>query len=143
MGFISSIDRTGAIRPDARRRNRVVTLRPPAGHARSQGAPPGRTVDVQLEAEHESAQAKVLERKWLRFLLVHGEEYSFNACADLVTAFCDVRVIPPVCLSSWGAFYIKKGEFNRDTRRIRDFTVFEFKYSRLTTPGIPLGGRQN
>ena len=85
----------------------------------------------------------MLERKWLRFLLVHGEECSFNACADLVTAFCDVRVIPPVCLSSWGAFYIKKREFNRDTRRIRDFTVFEFKYSRLTTPGIPLGGRQN
>jgi len=23
----------------------------------------------------QSAQAKVLERKWLRFLLVHGEEY--------------------------------------------------------------------
>ena len=29
----------------------------------------------------QSAQAKVLERKWLRFLLVHAEEYSFNACA--------------------------------------------------------------
>ena len=25
----------------------------------------------------QSAQAKVLERKWLRFLLVHAEEYSF------------------------------------------------------------------
>ena len=31
----------------------------------------------------QSAQAKVLERKWLRFLLVqkHAEEYNFNACA--------------------------------------------------------------
>ena len=26
----------------------------------------------------QSAQAKVLERKWLRFLLVHGEEYGFD-----------------------------------------------------------------
>ena len=29
----------------------------------------------------QSAQAKVLERKWLRFLLVHGEEYEFVARA--------------------------------------------------------------
>ena len=29
----------------------------------------------------QSAQAKVLERKWLRFLLVHAEESSFTACA--------------------------------------------------------------
>ena len=27
----------------------------------------------------QSAQAKVLERKWLRFLLVHGEAYKFVA----------------------------------------------------------------
>ena len=27
----------------------------------------------------QSAQAKVLERKWLRFLLVHGETYKFDA----------------------------------------------------------------
>ena len=27
----------------------------------------------------QSAQAKVIERKWLRFLLVHGEKYGFNA----------------------------------------------------------------
>ena len=26
----------------------------------------------------QSAQAKVLERKWLRFLLVHGAEYGFS-----------------------------------------------------------------
>ena len=42
----------------------------------------------------QSAQAKVLERKWLRFLLVHAEEYSFNACAgpsvelEFVIGFC-------------------------------------------------------
>ena len=29
------------------------------------------------------AQAKVIERKWLRFLLVHGEEYNFDACAGI------------------------------------------------------------
>ena len=28
----------------------------------------------------QSAQAKVLERKWLRFLLVHGEKYGFDEC---------------------------------------------------------------
>ena len=27
----------------------------------------------------QSAQAKVLERKWLRFLLVHGDTYKFDA----------------------------------------------------------------
>ena len=27
----------------------------------------------------QSAQAQVLERKWVRFLLVHGEEYGFDA----------------------------------------------------------------
>ena len=27
----------------------------------------------------QSAQAKVLERKWLRFLLVHGDAYKFDA----------------------------------------------------------------
>ena len=26
----------------------------------------------------QSTQAKVLERKWLRFLLVHGDEYGFD-----------------------------------------------------------------
>ena len=27
----------------------------------------------------QSAQAKVLERKWLRLILVHGEEYGFSS----------------------------------------------------------------
>ena len=31
------------------------------------------------DSAKQSAQAKVLERKWLRFLLVHGEEYDFGA----------------------------------------------------------------
>ena len=48
------------------------------------------------------AQAKVIERKWLRFLLVHGEEYGFNARAgpsvELVKyfvayAFCTRNVV--------------------------------------------------
>ena len=30
------------------------------------------------DSAKQSAQAKVLERKWLRFLLVHGEKYKFN-----------------------------------------------------------------
>ena len=34
----------------------------------------------------QSAQAKVLERKWLRFLLVHAEECSFNAFLLLLAA---------------------------------------------------------
>eukprot|EP00964_Phaeocystis_antarctica_P089591 scaffold57191_cov64-Phaeocystis_antarctica.AAC.6 len=41
----------------------------------------------------QSVQAKVLERKWLRFLLVHAEEYSFNArraVGRAGEAFCDV-----------------------------------------------------
>ena len=29
------------------------------------------------------AQAKVLERKWLRFLLVHGDEYGFNEMVQI------------------------------------------------------------
>ena len=31
------------------------------------------------DSAKQSAQAKVLERKWLRFLLVHGEKYGFDA----------------------------------------------------------------
>ena len=30
------------------------------------------------DSAKQSAQAKVLERKWLRFLLVHGKEYGFT-----------------------------------------------------------------
>jgi hypothetical protein len=36
----------------------------------------------------QSAQAKVLERKWLRFLLVHGEEYGFVRRALITKAHC-------------------------------------------------------
>ena len=37
----------------------------------------------------QSAQAKVLERKWLRFLLVHGEEYGTVLVEKFVTySFC-------------------------------------------------------
>ena len=57
----------------------------------------------------QSAQAKVLERKWLRFLLVHGEEYGFNSSrgptVELVKrfvtyCFCtrdNVSAIGPAC----------------------------------------------
>ena len=31
------------------------------------------------DSTKQSAQAKVLERKWSRFLLVHGAEYRFDA----------------------------------------------------------------
>ena len=49
----------------------------------------------------QSAQAKVLERKWLRFLLVHGDTYKFDArvgycmdrdvCREIVQRFMPVR----------------------------------------------------
>ena len=32
---------------------------------------------AQAKVQKQSAQAKVLERKWLRYLLVHGTEYGF------------------------------------------------------------------
>ena len=35
------------------------------------------------DSAKQSAQARVLERKWLRFLLVHGEEYSFTPTTSL------------------------------------------------------------
>ena len=37
----------------------------------------------------QSAQAKVIERKWLRFLLVHGEEYEFVARAGPTVELVD------------------------------------------------------
>ena len=47
------------------------------------------------DSAKQSAQARVLERKWLRFLLVHGEEYSFTprkgptvALVEHFTTYC-------------------------------------------------------
>ena len=48
----------------------------------------------------QSAQAKVFERKWLRFLLVHAEEYSFTACAARTTAKHFVKTGPDKLYSS-------------------------------------------
>jgi len=55
----------------------------------------------------QSAQAKVLERKWLRFLLVHGEEYGFDESTgptvELVEKFVTYHPVTFRCHSLAGA----------------------------------------
>ena len=48
----------------------------------------------------QSAQAKVLERKWLRFLLVHGEAFKFDARVNKVIEIR--RRIPTSGISRFG-----------------------------------------
>ena len=47
----------------------------------------------------QSAQAKVLERKWLRFLLVHGEEYGLDEREGLgLAGGLEVNTVLPIDL---------------------------------------------
>ena len=54
--------------------------RPTAEHKRARIAELEERAKLFGDSAKQSAQAMVLERKWERFLLVHGDEFGFDAC---------------------------------------------------------------
>ena len=74
----------------------AASHRPTAAQKQKQIAELEERAQLFGDSVKQSVQAKVLERKWLRFLLVHAEEYSFNArraVGRAGEAFCDVRIL--------------------------------------------------
>eukprot|EP00964_Phaeocystis_antarctica_P025147 scaffold14107_cov52-Phaeocystis_antarctica.AAC.1 len=69
----------------------AASHRPTAAQKQQQIAELEERAELFGDPVKQSAQAKVLERKWLRFLLVHGEAYKFVAlCGEGVLHYSNV-----------------------------------------------------